>query len=146
MRNLIRRFVVLTLVLASLFSMTAFASTNAQTEAAVSKVNQIRIAAGLNPLSTGDAALQSAADERAEEITRKFSHTRPDGSAWYTVNPDVVYGENLAENFATADTVVNAWMASPAHKANILKADFTKMAISSYEMNGVTYWAEEFCY
>ena len=141
MKNLLRTLVVAVFLTVSM-SMTAFAQ-NAAEAAVLSKVNQIRVANGLNALRY-DAALESTSVVRASEITSKFSHTRPDGSDWYTVNENLMYGENLAEGFKTADEVVNAWMASPAHKANILKPDFTTMSVSMTTSNGRTYWAQEF--
>ena len=109
----------------------------------IAKVNDIRVANGLNALRY-DASLEATAAVRANELNVRFSHTRPDGSDWYTVNPDLMYGENLADGYNTADAVVNAWMASPEHKANILKPDFTTVAVSSVVKNGKTYWAQEF--
>ncbi len=141
MKNLLRTLVVAVFLTVSM-SMTAFAQ-NAAEAAVLSKVNQIRVANGLNALRY-DAALESTSVVRASEITSRFSHTRPDGSDWYTVNENLMYGENLAEGFKTADEVVNAWMASPAHKANILKPDFTTMSVSMTTSNGRTYWAQEF--
>ena len=123
-------------------SMTGFAQNNTEAEV-IAKVNDIRVANGLNTLRY-DASLEASADVRADELTARFSHTRPDGSDWYTVNPDLMYGENLADGYNTADAVVNAWMASPEHKANILKPDFTTVAVSSVVKNGKTYWAQEF--
>lgn len=123
-------------------SMTGFAQNNTEDEV-IAKVNDIRVANGLNALRY-DASLEAAATVRANELNVRFSHTRPDGSDWYTVNPDLMYGENLADGYNTADAVVNAWMASPEHKANILKPDFTTVAVSSVVKNGKTYWAQEF--
>lgn len=123
-------------------SMTGFAQNNTEAEV-IAKVNDIRVANGLNALRY-DASLEAAATVRANELNVRFSHTRPDGSDWYTVNPDLMYGENLADGYNTADAVVNAWMASPEHKANILKPDFTTVAVSSVVKNGKTYWAQEF--
>lgn len=142
MKNLVRKIVTMTLILAAAFSMTAFAG-SAQGNAAFEKVNQIREANGLQPL-TWDNSIEAAGNVRAEEISRSFSHTRPDGSAWYTADDSVLYGENLAEYYNSADEVVAAWMASPDHKANILSDQFTTGAISVYQQNGKTYWAEEF--
>ncbi len=123
-------------------SMTGFAQNNTEAEV-IAKVNDIRVANGLNALRY-DASLEATATVRANELNVRFSHTRPDGSDWYTVNPDLMYGENLADGYNTADAVVNAWMASPEHKANILKPDFTTVAVSSVVKNGKTYWAQEF--
>lgn len=123
-------------------STAAFAQ-NSTEAAVITKVNEIRVANGLNALRY-DAELEADSSVRANEITTKFSHTRPDGSDWYTVDEDLMYGENLAEGYNSADAVVNAWMASPEHKANILKSDFTSIAVSSTTKNGKTYWAQEF--
>lgn len=136
------RTLLLVAFLGVMMSTTGFAQNNTEAEV-IAKVNQIRVANGLNSLRY-DASLEGAADVRANESTVRFSHTRPDGSDWYTVNPDLMYGENLADGYTTADAVVNAWMASPAHKANILKSDFTTVAVSTTVKDGKTYWAQEF--
>ena len=136
------RTLLLVAFLGVMISTTGFAQNNTEAEV-IAKVNQIRVANGLNSLRY-DASLEGAADVRANESTVRFSHTRPDGSDWYTVNPDLMYGENLADGYTTADAVVNAWMASPGHKANILKPDFTTVAVSTTVKDGKTYWAQEF--
>ncbi|MDO5833944.1 MAG: CAP domain-containing protein [Lachnospiraceae bacterium] len=141
MKKLLRTLFVVAF-LGIMMSMTGFAQNNTEAEV-IAKVNDIRVANGLNALRY-DASLEAAATVRANELNVRFSHTRPDGSDWYTVNPDLMYGENLADGYNTADAVVNAWMASPEHKANILKPDFTTVAVSSVVKNGKTYWAQEF--
>lgn len=141
MKNLLRTLLIVAF-LGVMMSTTGFAQSNTEAEA-IAKVNEIRVANGLNTLRY-DASLEASAAVRANELTVRFSHTRPDGSDWYTVNPDLMYGENLADGYNTADAVVNAWMASPAHKANILKPDFTTVAVSTTVKNGKTYWAQEF--
>ena len=77
------------------------------------------------------AELQSAAAIRAEEITRRFSHTRPDGSKCSTVIPNGKYnmGENIAAGKNTASKVVQQWMNSPGHRANILRSDYTELGV-----------------
>lgn len=141
MKKLLRTLFVVAF-LGIMMSMTGFAQNNTEAEV-IAKVNDIRVANGLNALRY-DASLEATATVRANELTVRFSHTRPDGSDWYTVNPDLMYGENLADGYNTADAVVNAWMASPDHKANILKPDFTTVAVSTAVKNGKTYWAQEF--
>ena len=116
MKKLLRTLFVVAF-LGIMMSMTGFAQNNTEAEV-IAKVNEIRVANGLNTLRY-DASLEASADVRADELTVRFSHTRPDGSDWYTANPDLMYGENLADGYNTADAVVNAWMASPEHKANI---------------------------
>ena len=56
---------------------------------------------------------------------------------------------NLAElgvGSALGYSVVDAWMASPTHAANILADDFTTCSIAVYETNGKLYFAQEFGY
>jgi len=141
MRNLVRTIIV-SAFFAVMMTLTSFAQSDLEAQA-LAKVNEIRIANGLSAVQHS-ASLETTSVVRANEITDKFSHTRPDGSDWYTVNADLQYGENLAEGYNTADDVVDAWMASPTHRANILKSDFTTCAISTTTKNGRTYWAQEF--
>ncbi len=107
-------------------------------------INEKRQEAGLSPLNM-DKELTKAAKIRAQEISTKFSHVRPDGTEYYTVSKDV-YGENLATAKAdhTAADIVNAWMNSPVHKSNVLYKDSTKTGFAVFEVNGITYIAEEF--
>jgi len=113
---------------------------------AFNQVNEIRAEAGLDRL-VWDQNLETVASVRAEECNTKFSHTRPDGREWYTVNSKIQGGENLAYGFDTADDVVEAWMDSPTHKDNILYDEFTGGSISIYQNdNGTYYWANEFKY
>ncbi|MDD3369764.1 MAG: CAP domain-containing protein [Lachnospiraceae bacterium] len=109
----------------------------------LSAVNAQRASAGLSAL-TWNTDLESCASVRSEEIVSTWSHTRPNGSDWYTVNSNVMWGENLAKNYSSTDAVVAAWMASPTHKANIMDGSFATMGIAIYEVNGVLYWAQEF--
>ena len=84
---------------------------------------------------------------RAAECEKSFSHTRPDGTEWWTVDSSLMYGENLASGYYDADSVVSAWMTSPGHKANILNAGYATVGIAVYQtLNGTWYWAEEFGY
>lgn len=109
-------------------------------------VNIRRVSAGLGELSWNEN-LSQAAEVRAHECEDRFSHTRPDGSEWWTVNAAIMYGENLAKNYFDADSVVEAWMQSPTHRDNILKADFTTMGVAAYESeDGTMYWAQAFGY
>jgi len=112
-------------------------------------VNEERKNAGLNELNY-NMELQNAADIRARECAEQFSHTRPDGTSCFTVVEEIDYsvvGENLikADNpIATAKALVNSWMNSEGHRANILNADFTETAIGIYISDGVTYGAQIF--
>ena len=94
-------------------------------------VNEERRKVGVAPL-TLSAELQSAAAIRAEEITQKFSHTRPDGTNFQTILPNSRYyiaGENIAAGNSTAAKVVQQWMNSPGHRANILRSEYTELGV-----------------
>lgn len=109
------------------------------------KCNEIRRENNLSELEKS-SKLYKCAKVRAKEAAVKWSHTRPDGTKWYTVNENIMHGENLAFGYRTADEVVSAWMDSPTHKENILWGKFKSIAISVYERNGQYYIAQEFSY
>lgn len=97
-------------------------------------VNVERNAEGLPALSAGDAASHRAAAVRAAEIQQSFSHTRPNGSEWYSAlyEAGVTYygaGENIAWGQRTPAAVVNAWMNSPGHRSNIMSISYTHLAV-----------------
>ena len=60
-------------------------------------VNEIRVSNGLNQLKL-NKELCDLAEIRVKEATVKWSHTRPDGTPYYTVNDKLVYGENLSSD------------------------------------------------
>lgn len=105
--------------------------------------NQARNENGLSALSYS-AKLQAAADTRAEESASSFHHARPDGTAAETVIPVdyTVTGENLIKvdsAYATAELMMQTWMNSQTHRANLLNAAFRQMAVGVYEAEGITY-------
>ncbi|MCR5508590.1 MAG: CAP domain-containing protein [Lachnospiraceae bacterium] len=113
---------------------------------ALDEVNAERSAYGLSTL-TWNGNLEAAASVRAQECEASFSHTRPNGKPWYTVNSRVQGGENLAYGFSNANSTVGAWMDSPTHRENILWGDFRTCAIAVYVADdGTYYWAQEFGY
>ncbi len=109
-------------------------------------MNQQRAAQGLAQLTWSDA-LTNAAQVRANEIVDVFSHTRPNGSAFWTVDSNCQYGENLAKLYQSADSVYTAWMNSPTHAANIMDGGYKTVGIAiSQSGDGSWYWAQEFGY
>ena len=91
---------------------------------------------GLSKLQTTDA-LDAAADKRAVEISRSFSHTRPNGSAWYTVLSDsgISYSsaaENIAAGQADPCEVVTTWLNSSGHRSNILNGKYSHLGVGYY--------------
>lgn len=106
-------------------------------------MNVERAEAGL-PALEWDDELEACAQVRAIEIQTKFSHTRPNGSDWYTVNSDLMWGENLAKGYKDSSSLMKAWMNSPSHAANILDSEFETCGIAIYEADGRLYYAQEF--
>lgn len=87
---------------------------------------------------------------RAREIERSFSHTRPNGSSFYTALQEagITYqsaGENIAYGQTSAQEVMNVWMNSSGHRANILSGNYTSIAVAHYRSAaGVDYWVQLF--
>ena len=112
-------------------------------------VNKERAANGLAPVTASNKSLSSAAQKRATEQAINFSHTRPDGRSWTTVLSEfgVSYrsaGENVAYGQSSPAEVMNAWMNSSGHRANILNAAYSEIGIGVYKKNGTYYWSQLF--
>jgi len=98
----------------------------------VELVNQERKKAGLSPLEI-DTNLANAAQVRAKELVDNFSHTRPNGSSCFTAFSEagveyISVGENIAAGYSTPEKVVEGWMNSEGHRANIL-GDYTHIGV-----------------
>jgi uncharacterized protein YkwD len=117
----------------------------------INLVNSERAKAGLPALKISPE-LQGVTDVRADEITMRFSHTRPNGESWdtaywYDLQGTVFTsgGENIASGYATPEAVMQGWMNSPGHKANILDPDFTHIGVGYvYQSPGGGYWVQFF--
>ena len=108
----------------------------------VNEVNADRAKYGLAPL-TVSAELNRAAAVRAQEIVKRFSHTRPDGTSWSTVSKDA-FGENIAKGHNSPDRVMAAWMSSDGHRRNILRESFGSIGVCALQVDGVLYWVQLF--
>ena len=119
--------------------------------AVVALVNAERAKAGLSPL-TVDTRVAEAAQLRAQEIKKTFSHTRPDGSSFSTAlsQAGVSYrgtGENIAYGQNSPEAVMQGWMNSSGHRANILNKDYTSIGVGHYkDASGTDYWTQLFIY
>lgn len=121
-------------------------SSASYTEQVIQLVNAQRAQNGLAPLQT-NSAISEAARIRAGELPSLFEHTRPDGSTCFTVLSEVglrygTAGENIAAGYATPEQVVEGWMNSPGHRANILNGSFTTIGVG-YNSEG-NYWVQLF--
>ena len=112
-------------------------------------VNEERAKAGL-PALTVDRGAASAAQVRAKEIERSFSHTRPDGSSFNSALTEAGVnfsgaGENIAYGQNSPEKVMEGWMNSSGHRANILNSSYTSIGVGNYQnTSGVNYWTQLF--
>ena len=112
----------------------------------VNVINEERASIGLHSYDF-DENLGAAAYVRAEECEQSFSHTRPNGTKWYTVNKNICFGENLAFGYNNAEDVVQAWLDSPTHRDLIYDKDYETCGIGHHEgADGTMYIACEFGY
>ncbi|MDD3474893.1 MAG: CAP domain-containing protein [Candidatus Dojkabacteria bacterium] len=102
----------------------------------ISLTNQERSAAGLNTLKT-NAKLTAAAKAKAQNMFEEqyWDHFGPNGETpWQFIIAEgynyVYAGENLAKGFRTSEGVVEAWMASPTHRDNILSKNYKDIGIA----------------
>ncbi|MCX7658298.1 MAG: CAP domain-containing protein [Oscillospiraceae bacterium] len=118
-------------------------------QAVVDLVNAERAKAGVGALAVLPS-VEEAAQVRAGELIISFSHTRPNGTSCFTVLSEfgVGYsasGENIAAGQKTPQAVMESWMNSSGHKANILNPDFTHIGIGYAEGgNYGTNWVQLF--
>lgn len=87
-------------------------------------------------LLTENKLLDKAAQAKAQDMARNqyFSHNGPDGTTPWEWVAQAGYkyeyaGENLAVRFINSSDVVNAWMASPSHKSNIIKPVYKEIGV-----------------
>ena len=112
-------------------------------------VNEERARNGLSPLTVHTGA-EKAAAVRAREIQTSFSHTRPNGSSFSTALTEAgasfaVSGENIAYGQKTPAQVMEAWMNSAGHRANILNPSFRQIGVGYAESaSGIGYWTQLF--
>ncbi len=88
------------------------------------------------PALTENALLAKAAQAKAEDMALRgyFSHNTPDGKRPWVWLDEVGYnyqyaGENLAVRFVDSSEVVNAWMRSPSHRANIVNPSYREVGV-----------------
>ena len=142
-------FLLIVLLNASLvFSLTRIASSEqlalTDAEKLIALTNQARLENNLPPLVL-NAALNQAAFNKAKNLLKEqyFSHNSPEGkkfSQWIAEvdYPYLIIGENLAMGFNSDDAIIQAWLASPKHRQNILEPRFKEigLVVLKGEFNG----------
>lgn len=99
-------------------------------------MNEYRDEQGLPPLGA-EHRLMLAAEDRMRHMEDEgyWAHNAPDGMrpfVWVKARAYEyrIVGENLATGFETAALLVQSWMESPGHRANILSADFQDCGVA----------------
>lgn len=123
-------------------------SVSAYEEEVIRLVNSIRQQNGLQPL-TANWELSRVARYKSQDMLENgyFSHNSPTyGSPFQMITAfGLSYrtaGENIAKGYASAQAVVNGWMNSSGHRANILNASYKQIGVS-YVAQG-HYWTQMF--
>lgn len=121
---------------------------NAYEKQVVELTNNERVERGLEPLKV-DLELSKVAREKSRDMSVNdyFSHTSPTYGSPFDMMKSygIDYrsaGENIARGQRTPEEVVNGWMNSEGHRANILSAKFTHIGVG-YIADG-NYWTQEF--
>ncbi|MEV6400057.1 sigma-70 family RNA polymerase sigma factor [Streptomyces sp. NPDC051907] len=113
-------------------------------------VNAERAKQGCGPVS-GNSQLDTAAQRHSADMAARdyFDHTSPDGTdpgdrikaagyQWST------YGENIARGQQSPASVMEGWMNSPGHRANILNCDFKEIGVGKHDASGGPWWTQVF--
>ncbi|MFJ8808605.1 CAP domain-containing protein [Streptomyces sp. NPDC102490] len=113
-------------------------------------VNEERAAAGCAPVTANDR-LTRAADDYSDVMASSgvMSHTGPDGSTMASRVEAAGYqwstlGENIARGQADAAAVMDSWMNSPGHRANILNCSFKELGVGVHFGDGGPWWTQDF--
>src|SRR3989338_10008056 len=110
----------------------------------ISLTNAQRVAHGLSEVRENEM-LDKAAEAKAKNMFAEdyWAHYSPSGKDPWGFIQRAGYkflyaGENLAKNFSNPEDVVNAWMASPTHRDNLLNSRYKNvgMAVLEGELNG----------
>lgn len=111
-------------------------------------VNEIRAGQGLRALNY-DWELSRVARYKSQDMCDKsyFSHTSPTYGSPFAMMKSfgISYrtaGENIAKGYKTPAAVVDGWMNSSGHRANILNSSFTHIGVG-YVADG-SYWTQMF--
>ena len=105
----------------------------------IRQINEKRLSQGLNPLNENPTLSQAALAKGADMLNKDYwAHVSPDGVEPWAFFTNVGYsyhyaGENLARDFSNPSAAVEAWMASPSHKENILSAKYKETGVAVIE-------------
>lgn len=108
-------------------------------------INRKRAEVGAQPLALNTKLTEAAVTKATDMFGNQYwSHTSPNGTTPWVFIKNAGYsysiaGENLARDFGDTQSMVDAWYASPTHKANLLQKRYTEtgIAVVNGNMEGV---------
>lgn len=134
-----------------LLNFTASAENLEQEQLGWELLNELRANYGISAVSWNpNSDLQTAARIRAQEISQKFSHDRPDGSSCFTAirQAGIRYrtcGENIAMGTnLDAERAMELWTDSQGHFENMVDGRFKEVGIASFRAGENVYWVQLF--
>lgn len=127
------------------------AGQSSMTSQVVNLVNSERAAQGLMALQK-DSRLAALAQQKAEDMAKSqyFSHTSPTYGSAFDMLKAAGYsyktaGENIAMGQKSAASVMDGWMHSSGHRANILHTSYEKIGVGyAVSADGMPYWVQIF--
>jgi uncharacterized protein YkwD len=120
-------------------------------EQVIALTNQQRVANKCQPL-VANATLNRVAQAHSADMAARafFDHVNPDGKSPFQRMTDAGYhyrmaAENIAAGYSTPQQVVDGWMNSAGHRANIVNCGLTEIGVG-YATGGPmrTYWTQDF--
>lgn len=114
---------------------------NISPDEVVRLTNEKRTQAGLLPLNLNSTLSQAAQAKGADMLNKGYwAHVSPDGSQPWVFFTNFGYkyryaGENLARDFSSASSAVEAWMDSASHRENLLSSKYKEVGIGVIEGN-----------
>jgi uncharacterized protein YkwD len=114
----------------------------------IARMNAERAKAGCKPVKEDPRLVAVANAHSADMATRGyFGHDGPDGSDPWKRAAAAGYGKPLAENIAqgqqSADAVMDGWLASPGHHANIVNCTAVSVGVGvAHSRGGTAYWTQ----
>lgn len=136
----------------TLFSGPAFQPLRVSEREAAAAINAIRAGHGAGPVAASDrlgivASQQARLMARNDELAHEVRAGRDLAGRIERAGYRGIAGENISAGYASLADVLEAWLASPGHRRNLLDSRFTEFGIAAARVSGGrvsrygTYWA-----
>lgn len=114
------------------------------TKEIIDRTNLARTTRGIHSLKANQLLTRAAEDKAADMVAKDYwAHIAPDGTPPWSFITKAGYsyaiaGENLARNFQDPESVIDAWLASPSHRDNVINEQYSEIGVAVMHgiMNG----------